>query len=108
MSARDQEPRIRAVRNRSVVTRTRILAREMRASPTDAERKLWWHLRHRLPVEATHFRRQVRLGRYVVDFASHRAHVVIEVDGSQHAELSAKDIERTRFIESQGYRVLRY
>jgi very-short-patch-repair endonuclease len=80
----------------------------MRATPTEAERKLWWHLRHRLPVEATHFRRQVRLGRYIVDFASHRARLVIEVDGGQHGERKAQDMERTRFIESHGYRVLRY
>jgi very-short-patch-repair endonuclease len=81
----------------------------MRLTPTEAERKLWWHLRHRLPVEATtHFRRQVRLGRYIVDFASHRACLVIEVDGGQHAERTAQDLERTRFIESHGYRVLRY
>jgi very-short-patch-repair endonuclease len=80
----------------------------MRASPTDAERKLWWPLRYRMPVEGTHFRRQVRLGRYIVDFAGHRARLVIEVDGGQHAEQSAADTERTRFLEAEGYRVLRY
>ena len=108
MSAREKEPRIWALRNREIIPQNRTLAREMRASPTDAERKLWWHLRHRLPVEATHFRRQVRLGRYIVDFASHRARLVVEVDGGQHAERTAQDMERTRFIESHGYRVLRY
>ena len=78
----------------------------MRAEPTDAERKLWWHLRYRLDA-ASHFRRQVRLGRYLVDFASHRTRLVVEVDGGQHVE-SAADIARTMFIETQGYRVLRF
>ncbi len=108
MSAREKEPRIWAKRDRGIVPPQRRLARQMRAAPTEAERKLWWHLRHRLPVEATHFRRQVRLGRYIVDFASHRARLVVEVDGGQHAERTAQDLERTRFIESHGYRVLRY
>jgi very-short-patch-repair endonuclease len=79
----------------------------MRAAPTEAERKLWWHLRYRLSMSDTHFHRQVRLGRYIVDFASHRARLVVEVDGGQHAEQSS-DIERTRFIESEGYRILRF
>jgi very-short-patch-repair endonuclease len=79
----------------------------MRRVPTEAEKKLWWHLRHRLPMTDTHFRRQVRLGRYIVDFASHQAHIVIEVDGGQHADNKA-DAARTRFLESQGYPVLRF
>jgi very-short-patch-repair endonuclease len=41
----------------------------MRAAPTEAERKLWWHLRHRIPMPGTHFRRQVRIGPYIADFA---------------------------------------
>jgi len=80
----------------------------MRQAPTEAEQKLWWHLRHRLPVPGTHFRRQVRLGRYIVDFASHKAKLVIEIDGSQHSEQVAADTERTRFLEAQGYRVVRF
>ena len=43
-----------------------------------------------------------------MDFASHAARVVIEVDGGQHAEQSSLDATRTRFLESEGYRVLRY
>ena len=83
-------------------------ARAMRATPTDAERKLWWHLRYRLPLAKTHFRRQVRFGTYIVDFASHAAHIVIEVDGGQHGQQSDADAARTKFLESEGYRVLRY
>jgi very-short-patch-repair endonuclease len=80
----------------------------MRKTPTEAERKLWWHLRHRLPAPGTHFRRQVRLGRYIVDFASYKSRLVLEVDGGQHAERSDADAVRTRFIEAEGYRVLRF
>ena len=80
----------------------------MRVDPTDAERKLWWHLRRRLAVTGTHFRRQVRLGRYIVDFASHNARLVIEVDGGQHGARSDADSARTTFLEREGYRVLRY
>ena len=100
--------RIWARSDRTVVPLNRVRSRAMRTSPTDAERKLWWHLRHRLPIEGTHFRRQVRLGRYIVDFASHNARLIIEVDGGQHGENLAADAERTRFLEAEGYRVLRF
>jgi very-short-patch-repair endonuclease len=71
---------------------------------TDAERKLC------LPVEDTHFRRQAPIGSYYADFACHRRRLIIEVDGSGHGEprQSAADAERTAFLESRGYRVLRF
>jgi very-short-patch-repair endonuclease len=80
----------------------------MRAAPTDAERKLWWHLRHRLPVERTHFRRQVQIGQFIADFVSHKAKLVIEVDGGQHSEKVKADCARTEFLAREGYRVLRF
>jgi very-short-patch-repair endonuclease len=80
----------------------------MRAEPTDAEYKLWWHLRHRLKASGTHFRRQVRIGRYIADFVSHGARIVIEVDGGQHAVNADADMERTKSLEGNGYRVLRF
>jgi very-short-patch-repair endonuclease len=80
----------------------------MRAEPTDAEYKLWWHLRHRLKASGTHFRRQVRIGRYIADFVSHGARIVIEVDGGQHAVNADADMERTKSLEANGYRVLRF
>src|SRR5947209_7937153 len=106
MSARD-EPRIWAIRDRSIVPRQRQLAQRMRAAPAEAERKLWWHLRHRLPTPGTHFRRQVRIDRYIADFACHAKRIVIEVDGGQH-DRSAADERRTKVLEANGYRVLRY
>jgi very-short-patch-repair endonuclease len=79
----------------------------MCAAPTEAERKLWWHLRHRIRAPGAHFRRQVRIGRYIVDFACHAVRMIIEVDGSQHVR-SAADEERRKVLEANGYRVLRY
>jgi very-short-patch-repair endonuclease len=80
----------------------------MRADPTEAEQKLLWHLRYRLGLEGSHFRRQVRFGHYIADFVSHGAKLVIEVDGGQHDEQSSADAERSKFIEAQGYRVVRF
>jgi very-short-patch-repair endonuclease len=107
MSAGD-EPRVWAKRDRSIVPPQRRLVRGMRATPTEAERKLWWHLRHRVSTPGTHFRRQVRIGRYLADFACHATRIIIEVDGGQHSSRSAADEERTKVLEANGYRVLRY
>jgi very-short-patch-repair endonuclease len=76
---------------------------------TDAERKLWWHLRE-LPVDGTHFRRQATIGPYFADFACHQCKLVVELDGSQHAAAAnaIADAERTRFLKANGYRVLRF
>jgi len=109
MSKADEQPRIWARRDRTVpLPPQRIHGRQMRANPTDAERKLWWHLRHRLKTPDTHFRRQVRIGRYIADFACHGPRLIIEVDGGQHARQAAADLERTKGLEAHGYCVLRY
>ncbi len=102
------EPRVWALRDRGVVPVNKVRAPAMRAEPTAAERKLWWNLRHRLALSASHFRRQVHLGRYIVDFASHSLKIVIEIDGGQHATQHKQDAMRTKFLESDGYRVLRF
>jgi very-short-patch-repair endonuclease len=82
-------------------------ARQLRRSMTDAERKLWRHLRALLGKEF-HFRRQATIGPYFVDFACHQSRVVIEVDGSQHMVRVGADAARTAFLNSRGYRVLRF
>jgi very-short-patch-repair endonuclease len=82
-------------------------ARHLRRSMTDAERKLWWHLRALLTKEF-HFRRQATVGPYFVDFACHKERIVIEIDGSQHMARIRADAARTAFLNSQGYRVLRF
>ncbi len=71
---------------------------------TDAERKLWRILKE--SFGDWHFRKQVPLRHFIADFACHRARLVIEIDGGQHDP--ANDLPRTRVIESEGYRVLRF
>lgn len=85
-------------------------ARKMRRGMTDPERKLWRALRARLPLTGTHFRRQVPLGPYIADFCSFGANLVTEVDGDQHGcdRDRAYDARRTAYLESLGYRVLRF
>ena len=74
---------------------------------TPAEAKLWTHLRaHRL--KDVHFRNQHAIGNYVVDFCAPRRKLIIGLDGSRHLEQEEYDIERTAFLESKGYRVLRF
>jgi very-short-patch-repair endonuclease len=80
----------------------------MRNTPTEAERKLWWHLRHRLRLNGSHFRRQVQIGPYIADLACHQLKLIIEIDGSQHSSQTTDDENRTRHLESEGYRVLRF
>jgi very-short-patch-repair endonuclease len=73
---------------------------------TNPERGLWRALREALPDY--HWRKQVPLGRYTADFACHSPKLIIELDGGQHAGSLDYDAERSRFLESQGYRVLRF
>ncbi|MGJ5036267.1 MULTISPECIES: endonuclease domain-containing protein [unclassified Bradyrhizobium] len=86
----------------------RSFARHMRAEPTEAERVLWQHLRNDLKLAGSHFRRQAQIGPFVVDFASRKAKLVIEVDGGQHDWRKEEDAVRTRQLEAAGYRVLRF
>jgi len=81
-------------------------ARQLRRSATDAQSRLWYVLRDKLP--AAKFRGKVPFGRYVVDFASHSAKLILEVDGSQHAEARKYDAIRTGLLNADGYRVLRF
>ena len=73
---------------------------------TPAERKLWSALRETFPGD--HWRKQVPFGPYTVDFCSHRRKLIIEVDSSQHALRLRHDAVRTRFLEAEGYRVIRF
>ena len=79
-------------------------ARALRKNTTRAELVMWLLLREAFPE--ARFRRQVPLRHYIVDFASHRAKLVIECDGGQHDV--AVDAYRTGLIEAEGYRVLRF
>ena len=101
MGASMTEPRERDRR----VPRARRLRRDM----TDAERKLWWHLR-RLPIEHSYFRRQATIGPYFADFACHERRLIIEIDGAQHNEPEnvVRDAQRSAYLRSHGYRILRF
>jgi very-short-patch-repair endonuclease len=61
-----------------------------------------------MDVVGEKFRRQVPMGPYVVDFVSHRSRLIVELDGGQHAVQMEHDRERTRWLESRGYRVIRF
>ena len=85
---------------------TRSHAKALRANMTEAERRLWYFLRaHRFA--GMKFKRQALIGRCIVDFVSFQRRLVVEVDGGQHAE-SEDDLRRTRWLESQGFRILRF
>lgn len=80
-------------------------ARALRANMTDAERAIWQHLRaEQMGVK---FRRQVPIGRYIVDFVCFSHRLIIEIDGSQHAD-SASDKVRDAFLVAEGFKVLRF
>src|ERR1700680_4613512 len=84
-------------------------ARFLRRNMGDAEKKLWYQLRRR-KMAGFRFRRQVPIGAYIVDFACLSARFIIEVDGGQHNEEdnAIVDAKRTAWLESRGYRVLRF
>ena len=81
-------------------------AKALRRNMTKEERHLWYDFLRTYPVR---FSRQKVLGKYIADFYSAEAKLIIELDGSQHYEKHnlEKDMERTAFLESYGLRVLR-
>ena len=84
-----------------------VSARALRKNPTDAEWRLWTCLRHK-QVDGFRFRRQAPIGPYVVDFVCFSARLVVEVDGGQPALRSDQDAGRTRWLENEGFRVVRF
>jgi very-short-patch-repair endonuclease len=88
---------------------TNQIARKLRKTMTPQEVKLWVQLRH-LKEQGHNFRRQVPKGPLIVDFAEQSARMVIELDGSQHAEdgPALKDAERDKYLANKGFDVLRF
>lgn len=79
---------------------------ELRKESTPAEHKLWSRIRNdQLGVS---FRRQHAIGNYIPDFCSPKAKLIIELDGSQHMEQEGYDKARTEYLESEGYKVIRF
>lgn len=83
------------------------VVKKLRENATEAERKLWHHLR-RKQVAGLRFRRQYPLGPYIVDFICLPARLIIEVDGGQHGDQAERDAMRTAWLERQGFRVIRF
>jgi very-short-patch-repair endonuclease len=82
-------------------------ARALRKNLTEAEQRLWRKLKQR-QLAGVKFRRQQPIGRFIVDFVCFEKSIIVEVDGGQHGEQVSYDAERTRWLEAQGYRVLRF
>jgi len=82
-------------------------ARAMRWEPTEAEEALWELLRRRA-AGGWKFRRQQKIGNYVVDFFSPERKLVIEVDGRAHMKTVRQDAYRQSFLRKCGYRVIRF
>jgi len=82
-------------------------ARALRKDMTDAERLLWRHLRDRR-LGGFKFRRQHRVGPFIVDFICPEKMVIIEVDGGQHAINTSRDEKRSLILQNMGYQILRF
>ena len=85
---------------------TKTFARNMRKDPTKAEHLLWFELRSR-NLNNYRFSRQVRIGTYIADFVCRKKKLIVELDGSQHAE-NAEDEIRSHWLIGQGYAILRF
>ncbi len=84
----------------------KIRAEEMRANPTKAEKVLWEKLRNKqLGIK---FRQQHIINKFIVDFCSIKSALIIEVDGKIHINQKEADAERTRILEQEGYKVIRF
>lgn len=80
---------------------------QLRRESTPAEAKLWGYLRA-VHLEGCKFRRQHAIGPFITDFCCVKKKLVIELDGGQHLEQAGYDADRTKYLQSRGYRVLRY
>ena len=98
-----ERPTAEPLKVRRIVAR----ARKLRRNSTDLERQLWHRIRDK-QIDEFRFRRQRPIGKYIVDFVCLDAMLIVELDGGQHAEVAAYDLVRTAFLESLGYRVLRF
>ena len=82
-------------------------AQQLRKNPTEAEKRLWRRLNRRR-LEGWKFSRQMPVGPFICDFMCQEARLAIELDGGQDAIETENDASRTRYIQSEGYRVLRF
>ena len=87
--------------------RSRRTARGLRSNLTNSERLLWSRIRSR-QLDKMKFRRQHPIGPYTVDFACFKQKLVVELDGGQHSLQVERDAQRTSYLESNGWQVLRF
>lgn len=111
--ARAAKPRGKVRGNADGLTKRQLLpssttarARKLRRERTFAEDALWRALRQAFPHAK--FRFQVPMGPFFADFCSHAAKLIVEADGGQHGANLADDAARSRFLEGEGYRVIRF
>jgi very-short-patch-repair endonuclease len=90
------------VRHRNSTVR----ARNLRKGQTEAE-KVFWHSVKAKRFEGYKFKRQVPVGPFYADFVCEEARLIVEIDGGQHSE-NQKDLQRTAFLNSKGYEVVRF
>ena len=82
-------------------------ARLLRRAQTEAEKKLWSRLRGG-QLHGVRFRRQFPIGPFFADLCAAKELLIVELDGSQHMEMTDRDKRRTEYLESLGYRVVRF
>ena len=81
-------------------------SRSLRKEATPQEIILWSRIKNR-KFKNLKFKRQYQIGKYIVDFICEEQKAIIEIDGWQHSEQEAYDLERTKYLERQGYRIIR-
>ncbi len=95
------------MKNRHYTRKALNYAADLRKNQTNAENILWFNIRNR-KLNNIKFKRQVPIGKYIVDFANMQKKLVIELDGSQHIDNFHYDEERTKYLNSIGYTVIRF
>ena len=86
---------------------TKTNARNLRKNMTDVERLLWSKIRGR-QLRGFRFRRQHPIGRYIVDFVCIELKLIVEMDGGQHGDQQQYDMNRTQWLQTKGYKVIRF
>ena len=81
--------------------------RRRRNEPTDTERNFWLAVRAKR-FGGYKFKRQYPIGPYIVDFVCLQHHLIVELDGGQHALQTEYDAARTAYLQAKGFRVSRY
>ena len=82
-------------------------AKECRRNRTDAENRMWYYLRNRR-LSGYKFVRELVISNYIADFVCREKKIIIEIDGGQHMAAVQYDLMRTKYLERNGYKVIRF